>query len=107
MGQPVSVDVPHKLGAVEAERRVRSGFGLLQDKLGDKLTALNVTWGEGRADLAITAMGQTLHGVLEFLPDVVRVTVDLPWFLAALGEKIAGKIAQKTGEVLQLPPPKA
>ena len=107
MGQPVSVDVPHKLGAAEAERRVRSGFGLLKDKLGDRLSALDVVWGQGRADLTITAMGQTLKGGLEFLPEAVRVTIDLPWFLAALGGKIAGRIAEKTEEVLKLPPPKA
>jgi hypothetical protein len=51
-------------------------------------------------------MGQTLKGGLEFLPEAVRVTIDLPWFLSALGDKLVAKIAQKTGEVLQLPPPK-
>lgn len=107
MGQPVSVDVPHKLGAEEAERRVRRGFGLLKEKLGDKLSALDVRWGDGHADLTITAMGQTLRGALEFLPEAVRVTVDLPWFLAAIGGKLVGRIAQKTEEVLKLPPPKA
>ncbi len=108
MAQPVSVDVPHKLGAEEAERRIRDGFGLLQEKLGDKLSSLNVVWTPAHADLQITAMGQTVHGALDFLPEAVRVTVDLPWFLAAIGEKIVGKIAQKTEEVLQLPaPPKA
>jgi hypothetical protein len=106
MGKPVSVDVPHKLGAAEAERRVRNGFGMMQDKLGDKLSAINVVWGQGRADLTITAMNQTLRGTLEFLPEAVRVTVDLPWLLAAIGETIAGKIAKKTEEVLKLPPPK-
>jgi hypothetical protein len=107
MGQPISVDVPHKLGADEAERRVRNGFGMLKDKLGDRLSALDVIWGQGRADLTITAMGQTLSGTLEFLPEAVRVTIDLPWFLAALGGKIAARIAEKTGEVLKLPPPRA
>jgi hypothetical protein len=106
MGKPVSVDVPHKLGAAESERRVRNGFGLMKEKLGDKLSALDVTWGHGRADLTITAMGHTLKGVLEFLPEVVRVTIDLPWLFAAIGETIAGKIAKKTEEVLRLPPPK-
>jgi hypothetical protein len=106
MGQTVSVDVPHKLGAEEAERRLREGFGLLQEKLGDKLSSLNVVWGDGRADLTITAMGQTARGALEFLPEAVRVSIEIPWFLAALGEKIVGKIAQKTEQVLQLPAPK-
>ena len=107
MGKPVSVDVPHKLGAEEAERRCRNGFGMMQDKLGDKLQAINVVWGDRRADLTITAMGQTLRGVLEFLPEAVRVTIDLPWLLAAIGETLAGKIAKKTEEVLKLPTPRA
>ena len=104
MGKPVSVDVPHKLGAEEAERRVRSGFGMMRDKLGDKLSAVDIVWGQGRADLTVTAMGQTLKGVLEFLPEAVRVTIDLPWLLATIGESIAGKIAKKTEEVLRPAP---
>ncbi|MCW2315054.1 Putative polyhydroxyalkanoic acid system protein (PHA_gran_rgn) [Rhodoblastus acidophilus] len=107
MGQPISVDVPHKLGAAEAERRVRRGFGVIKEKFGDKLSAVDVVWGEGRADLTITAVGQTLRGALEFLPEAVRVTIDLPWFLAALGSSVVGRLAQKTAEVLRLPPPKA
>ncbi|MCW2282415.1 hypothetical protein M2323_000078 [Rhodoblastus acidophilus] len=106
MGKTISVDVPHKLGAAEAERRVRNGFGAVQDKLGDKLSAVDIIWGQGRADLTVTAMGQTLRGGLEFLPEVVRVTIDLPWLLAAIGETITNKIARKTEEVLRLPPPK-
>jgi len=106
MGKTISVDVPHKLGAAEAERRVRNGFGVMKDKLGDKLSAVDIAWGEGRAELTVSAMGQTLKGGLEFLPEFVRVTIDLPWLLAAIGETITSKIAKKTEEVLRLPPPR-
>jgi len=106
MGKTITVDVPHKLGAAEAERRVRNGFGVMRDKFGDKLSAVDIAWGQGSADLTVTAVGQTLRGGLEFLPDVVRVTIDLPWLLAAIGETITNKIARKTEEVLRLPPPR-
>ena len=105
MAKTISVDVAHKLGIDEAMRRVRVGIGFMQEKFGDKLSAFDVTWGEARADLSITAMGHTLHGAMEFLPEAVRVSLDLPWIFAALGEKIVGKMAHHTEEMLALPPP--
>ena len=107
MGKTVSVDVPHQLGAEEAERRVRIGVEALQQKFADKLTALHIDWTPGRANASLTIMGNAITSTTEFLPNVVRISVELPLLLALLAEKIKGSVAQHTGEMLQLPPPKA
>ncbi len=106
MGQTVSVDVPHKLGAEESERRVRVGIEALQQKYAQHLSALHITWSEAHADFAITVMGHSLTGALEFLADRVRVSMELPWVLALIAEKAKGMIARHTDEMLQLPAPK-
>jgi hypothetical protein len=107
MGQIVTVDVQHQLGAAEAKRRVQAGIEALRGKLGDKLAALQVDWAETHADVHVTVMNHTLNGAMEFLPDCVRVSLDLPWALALIAEKAKGMITRHTGEMLQLPPPKA
>jgi hypothetical protein len=107
MAQTVTVDVKHELGAEEAKRRVQAGIEALQSKLGDKLGALKIDWAETHADILLSVMGHTLRGAMDFLPDCVRISVDLPWALALVAEKIKGTISQHAGEMLKLPPPKA
>lgn len=107
MGKVVSVDVKHSLGAAEAKRRVQEGVDALRQKYASHLSALQIDWAETTADVTITALGQTFKGALEFLPDVVRVSLELPWVLAMIAEKAKGLMTRHTGEMLQLPPPKA
>ncbi len=58
------------------------------------------------ADIKITAMGHALTGAMDFYPEYVRVSLELPLMLALLAEKAKGMIAQHTGDLLKLPPPK-
>jgi hypothetical protein len=107
MGQTVSVNVKHSLGAEEAQKRVRAGIEALQQKYADKLSSVAVDWSDLRADVAVSAMGHSLKGALEFLPDAVRVSLELPWVLALIAEKTKGVLTRETEAMLQLPPPKA
>ena len=107
MAHIVTVDVPHQLGAEEAKRRVQAGVEALQQKFSHKLDGLHIDWQETHADVNMTVMNFPLRGALDFLPDCVRVSLDLPWALALIAEKTKGMISKHTGEMLQLPPPKA
>ncbi|WP_294537795.1 polyhydroxyalkanoic acid system family protein [uncultured Rhodoblastus sp.] len=107
MGKTVTVDVKHQLGPEEAKRRVHDGMDALQHKLGDKNGAFKVDWGENHADILVTVMGHSLHGAMDFLPHCVRISLELPWALALIAEKIKGTISHQAGEMLHLPPPKA
>lgn len=107
MGQIVSVDVKHSLGAEEAKRRVQAGIDALREKYASHLSTVQIDWGETRADLTIGALGHNLKGALEFFPDIVRVSLELPWVLAMIAEKAKGLMTKHAGEMLQLPPPKA
>ncbi|MGO9391082.1 polyhydroxyalkanoic acid system family protein [Rhodoblastus sp.] len=107
MAHIVTVDVPHQLGAEEAKRRVEAGIEALQQKFAHKLDGLHIDWQGTHADVNMTVMNFPLRGGLDFLPDCVRVSLDLPWALALIAEKTKGMISRHTGEMLQLPPPKA
>ncbi len=105
MGQIVSVDVKHSLGAEEAKRRVQAGIEEMKAKYGEQLSFAQVEWNDMHADLVISAMGHGLKGAFDFLPDCVRVSLELPWILAIVAEKAKSLIAHKTEDMLLLPPP--
>jgi Putative polyhydroxyalkanoic acid system protein (PHA_gran_rgn) len=106
MGQIVSVDVKHSLGAEEAKRRVQAGIAAMKAKYGEQLSFAQVEWNDLHADVVVTAMGHSLKGAFDFLPDCVRVSLELPLILALIAEKAKGLIAKKTEDMLLLPPPK-
>ncbi len=106
MAKTISVDVPHKLGAAEAKARIEAGEKELRARFAQYLSGVEVNWSGDHADLRIGALGQTLTGALDVAPDVVRVSLDLPWALALIAEKAKGFIQTRTTQALQLPAPK-
>ncbi len=104
MGKTVSVDIKHQLGAEEAKRRFQEGIGAMKQKYADKLSALTVEWNGLHADLKFTVIGHSLTAGLDFLPEVVRVSLELPWILALAADKAKGMIARNGSEMLKLPP---
>jgi hypothetical protein len=107
MGKIVSVDIQHQLGAEEAKRRFQEGLDAMKQKHAETLSHLTVEWKGPHADLKFTVMGHSLTAALEFLPQVVRVSLELPWILALAADKAKGMIARSGSEMLKLPPPKA
>lgn len=105
MGKTVSVDIQHQLGAEEAKRRFQAGLDDLKHKHADTLSHLTVEWNGPHADLKFTVMNHSLTAGLDFLPTVVRVSLELPWILALAADKAKGMIARNGAEMLKLPPP--
>ena len=56
----------------------------------DKFAQSDVNWTGNRADLRIAALGQSMTAQIDVMPDSVRIEAQLPWLLAALGEKAKG-----------------
>ncbi len=104
MGKIVSVDIKHQLGAEEAKRRFQEGIDAMKQKYADKLQAFTVEWTGLHADLKFTVIGHSLNAALDFLPEVVRVSLELPWILALAADKAKGMIARNGSEMLKLPP---
>jgi hypothetical protein len=108
MTKSIVITVPHNLSASEAKRRIAEGIETLRSSYVDKLASSRVTWTGDRADVQVVAVGQTINAELQILAETVRIEVRLPWFLAALGNKVQGVLTASARESLKIEhrPPK-
>ncbi len=84
---PISVDLPHRLGAEEAKRRIAGNMGSLTGHLP---AGANVTsaWEGDRLNLGVGLLGQEVSAAIDVQESLVRVTVLLPPALAFFGKAI-------------------
>lgn len=78
----VTVVVSHRVGKVEAIRRLKDGFGHMKDSLGAMIAIEQQTWEGDTLRFHMRAMGQTAAGTIQVLDDALRIDVSLPWLLA-------------------------
>ncbi|MET1112225.1 MAG: polyhydroxyalkanoic acid system family protein [Allosphingosinicella sp.] len=77
MNNPMTVDLPHKLGAEEARRRIERNVGKLAGHIPGG-AQVGSRWTGNRLDLDIGAMGQQVAAQIDVQESVVRLTIDLP-----------------------------
>lgn len=82
MSDPITVTVGHRLGKVEAVRRVKDGFTRTKGQLGQLISIEQEAWEENTVRFRMRALGQTALGTIEVLEDALRIEVSLPWLLA-------------------------
>jgi hypothetical protein len=100
MSNPVTVDLPHKLGAEEARRRIERNV----DKLTDHIPGgaqVGSRWSGNRLDLDIGAMGQQVAAVIDIQESIVRLTVTLPPALAFFGGMLEPLIRKQGTTMLE------
>ncbi len=100
MNKPLTVDLPHKLGAEEAKRRMRDGIGKLRDHIpgGGQVES---SWQGDRMNLRVQAMGQEVVGRLDVEETKVRVELMLPAFFSLFGSTIEGLLKSRGSEMLE------
>lgn len=101
MPRPITVTISHTLGAEEARRRVREGFGKLSSSLsGGMMFKFKEEWtGADQLRFEAKGLGQTITGVIDIFPQHVRIEAMLPGVLASIAEIITGKL-EKEGTIL-------
>lgn len=98
MAEPVTVDIPHKLGREGARTRIEAGIGKLAGMFpGGTVTEQH--WEGDALSFTVQAMGQRVASRLELFDDRVRAELDLPPFLRLFADKIRAKL-QKDGPAL-------
>jgi hypothetical protein len=109
MSQSIVITVPHKLGADAARKRIAERIEQLRAAYVDKLAHSEISWVGNNADMRIVALGQTVTAQLAVMEDNVRIEAQLPWLLAALGNKAKGFLTSHAKESLQIgyTPPKS
>jgi len=100
MDKPIVINLPHRLGAAEAKRRMQSGIGKLQDRIPGG-AIVESSWEGDRMNLSVKAMGQEVSGHIDVLDATVRLELMLPAFLAMFGSKIEGLLRRGGAELLE------
>jgi hypothetical protein len=107
MSQPLLISIPHRLGRLEARRRLDSGISRLRSELNALLTGLDYHWEGDTLNFVASAMWQRITGRIEVLEDVVRVEIDLPWIMQLLRDTIAKRVLGRGVALLEKPPGEA
>ncbi len=100
MTTPIQVDLPHKLGAEEAKRRIDGGIGKLRDFIpggGD----VRFAWTGDRLSLQVAAMGQEVNAQLDVRDTFVRVELLLPPSLAFFRPAVEAALRNRGGAMLE------
>lgn len=84
----VTVVIGHRLGKVEAVRRIKDGFARTSGHLGPMLTMEQETWEGDTLRFRMRALGQTAAGTIEVLEDALRIEVSLPGLLARAAQRL-------------------
>ena len=100
MTKPMIVDLPHKLGAAEAKRRIAGGIGELRDHIPGG-AEVRSAWEGDRMNLDIRAMGQEVVAKIDVQETIVRLEVQLPAFLSFFGSKVESLIRRHGTELLE------
>jgi|ERR1700728_4211979 len=88
MSKPLVVTIPHRLGKVEAVRRLKSGLAGAQTNFGHLFTVQEEIWSGEHLQFRVSALGQTASGSIDVADDHARLEVALPWLLAKLAEAV-------------------
>jgi hypothetical protein len=84
----VTVIVDHRLGKVEAARRLREGFAHTHGQLGPMIAVEQETWEGDTLRFRMRALGQTAAASIEVLEDALRIEMSLPWLLAKAAKRL-------------------
>ena len=100
MAQPLVVDLPHRLGAEEARRRIAGGIGRLRDHIPGG-AEVRTQWEGNRLDLDVGAMGQQVEARIDVGEAVVRVELMLPGALGLFARPIEAMLRNRGAELLE------
>jgi hypothetical protein len=99
MSNPMIVDLPHKLGAEEARRRIERNVGRLTDHIPGG-AQVSSRWTGNRLDLDVGAMGQQVAAEIDIQETIVRLKVTLPPALAFFGAMVEPLIRKQGADML-------
>ena len=99
MTEPLVVTISHRLGKVEALRRVKNGLAAIPPSLGPAFRIVEQAWTEDVLDFRVSVFASMVLGTIRIAEDHVRLRVTLPWLLARLAAK-AQALIQKEGRLM-------
>lgn len=101
MSDTVSVVISHRLGKVEAVRRLKEGLSRNSGHLGPMIAIEQESWDGDTLRLRMRALGQTAAGSIEVLEDAMRIEVSLPWLLAQAAKRFLPILRKEASLLLE------
>jgi hypothetical protein len=92
--------VGHRLGKVEAVRRLKEGFARTNRNLG-LIAVERETWEGDTLRFRLRALGQTAAGSIEVLEDAIHIEVSLPWLLAKAAKRLLPTLRKEATLLLE------
>ena len=93
MNQPISIDIPHKLGREGAKQRLTGGFAKLTDYVPGS-TVTEHKWEGDTLSFVLEAMGQRVGARMDVTDANVHAVFDLPPMLAMFAGKVRDQLAK-------------
>ena len=101
MSDTISVIVGHRLGKVEALRRLKEGFAHANGQLGSMIAVEQEAWEGDTLRFRMRALGQTAAASIEVLEDALRIDVSLPWLLAKVAKRLLPILSKEATLLLE------
>jgi hypothetical protein len=98
---PITIVVGHRLGKVEAVRRLKEGFSRTKGQLGQMIAIEQETWEGDTLRFHMRALGQSAAGTIEVLEDALRIEVSLPWLLAKAAKRLLPILRKEAALLLE------
>ena len=99
MSKAITVTIPHELGRAEARRRIDEGVEKFSRHLGAGAAVVAKSWDGDRMNFAVSALGQSVSGVIAVEDRLVNLELLLPNLLGMIAGKLRGRL-QKEGQLL-------
>ena len=101
MSDTVTVTIDHRLGRVEAVRRLKEGFARANGHLGPMITMEQEIWEGDTLRCRMRALGQTAAASIEVMDDALRIELSLPWLLAKLAKCLLSVLRKEAALLLE------
>jgi hypothetical protein len=101
MSAPIVAVIPHRLGKVEALRRLREGLGRVPAGANYFLSIEPATWDGDRVTFQVRALGQTAAASIDVFEQEVRLELTLPWLLQKLADRILPALRREATLLLE------
>ncbi|MBN2662475.1 MAG: polyhydroxyalkanoic acid system family protein [Bacteroidales bacterium] len=96
----MEIIVNHALETQEAKNRILKLADELKKDYGNQITNYSETWKENTADIAFKAMGLSIKGTLNILPNKVTMNGKVPLMAKPFQGQIESLIKTKLAELL-------
>lgn len=100
MSNPITLDIPHKLGKAGVRQRLDGGIGRIGEKIPGGGTVEH-RWDGDTMYFTVQAMGQAIRSELTVFEDKVHAVVDLPAFLGLFAGQVKAVIEKEAPKLLR------